>query len=432
MAATLGSTDDPKDLVPGEAGKIGEIETDLNKWADTFEKIGDGLRDVRIRDWVGQASDAFWPTLAKEKTNWYYASDAMSGAAKAAHGYATTLTWAQGQAATAIAKWKAGDHEGAEQVLTSARKQLKEEADKLTKKLHDLAGDAKHAPSWLAGIRSGVDAKKWAEDHGVGKSAIAPEAWAREKKSWFGTADNPRHREREWGKGEDGSWYLRDKTAAEPGADDDATPGKKAEWSIKLAEWSGKASVWSAGIDGDGKWGDTKYKYEAGVQTLGVDGSVGASVTNGQFQAGVSGSAYLAQASASGSVEYGVVGAGAEGKAFVGADAGVKLSAGKDGVHAGAEAFAGAKATGSASADVAGIGAGVNGEAWAGVGAEAHADIGMKDGKFTLGGDVGVGLGVGGKVGFNVTVDPGKLGDALSDGADAVGDAWDSTVGSWL
>ncbi|MFF1689407.1 MULTISPECIES: hypothetical protein [unclassified Streptomyces] len=74
----------------------------------------------------------------------------------------------------------------------------------------------------------------------------------------------------------------------------------------------------------------------------------------------------------------------------------------------------------------------MNGEAWAGVGAEAHADLGMKDGKFTIGGDVGVGLGLGGKAGFNVTVDTGKLTGALGDGADAVGDAWDSTVGSWL
>ncbi|NEB75058.1 hypothetical protein G3I40_07400 [Streptomyces sp. SID14478] len=431
MGATLGSTDDPKDLIPGEAGKLGDIETELNKWADKFEKIGDGLRALRIKGWVGQASDAFWPTLGKEKTNWYYAGDAMSGAAKAVYAYATTLTWAQGQATTAIANWKKGDHEGAEHLLSGARKQLKEEAEKLTKKLHGLAGDAKDAPSWLVGIRSGVDTKKWAEDHGVGKSAIAPEAWAKEKKSWFGTDDNPRHREQEWGKGEDGSWYLRDKSAA--GTDEEPGPGgRKGEWSIKLAEWSGKASVWSDGIDGDGKWGDTKYKYAAGVQTLGVDGSIGASVTNGQFQAGVSGSAYLAQASAEGGLEYGYVGAQGEAKAFVGADAGAKLSAGKDGVHAGAEAFAGAKATGSASADVAGVGAGVNGEAWAGVGAEAHADMGMKDGKFTIGGDVGAGLGVGGKVGFNVTVDPGKLADALGDGADAAGDAWDSTVGSWL
>ncbi|MET7927263.1 putative T7SS-secreted protein [Streptomyces sp. NPDC005349] len=105
MAATLGSTDDPKDLIPGEAGKLGEIETAFNGWSDKFEKIGDGLRDLRIKGWVGQASEAFWPTLGKEKTNWYFASDAMSGASKAVHSYSSVLTWAQGQAGTAIDKW---------------------------------------------------------------------------------------------------------------------------------------------------------------------------------------------------------------------------------------------------------------------------------------------------------------------------------------
>ena len=105
------------------------------------------------------------------------------------------------------------------------------------------------------------------------------------------------------------------------------------------------------------------------------------------------------------------------------------MSAGKDGLHAGAEAFAGAKATGSGSGDVAGIGAGVTGEAWAGVGAEANVDLGMKDGKFTIGGELGAGLGVGGKVGVNITVDPGKMVDTIGDAAD---DAWDHTVGSWF
>jgi hypothetical protein len=432
MAASLGSTSDPKELVPGDAGKLGELETSLNNWSDKFDKIGDGLRDVRIKGWVGQASDAFWPTLGKEKTNWYFAGDALSGAAKAVHSYSSTLTWAQGQAGTAIDKWKGGDHEGAEHLLSTARKQLKEEAEKLAKKLNDLAGSASDSPDWLVAVRSGVDAKKWAEDHGVAKSAISPTAWTKENKKWVtDEASHWRRREQEFGKDADGNWYLRNKSAQ--GEDGDpATPGKKADWNIKLAEWTGQASVWSTGVSGEGSAGGFDGKYAANVSTLGVDGSVGASVANGQLQAGASGTAYLAQASANGSVEYGVAALQGEGKAFVGADASVKASVGKDGVHAGAEAFAGAKATGSVSADVAGVGAGVTGEAWAGVGAEANVDLGMKDGKFTVGGELGAGLGVGGKVGVNITVDPGKLTDALGDGADAVGDAWDSTVGSWL
>lgn len=66
------------------------------------------------------------------------------------------------------------------------------------------------------------------------------------------------------------------------------------------------------------------------------------------------------------------------------------------------------------------------------MGASANADLGMKDGKFTIGGELGVGLGVGGKVSFDVTVDPHKMVDSVGDAADWVGDTWDDTVGSWL
>ena len=429
MAASLGSTNDPKDLIPGDAGKLGTLETELNKWSKTFDGIGNGLRDLRIKGWVGQASDAFWPTLDKEKTNWYFASDAMSEAAKAVYSYTSTLTWAQGQAGTAIDEWKAGDHEAAEHLLSTARKQLKEQAETLTKKLNDLAGSAKDSPDWLVAVRSGVDAKKWADEHGVAKSAISPTAWAKEGEKWkTDEASHWRRRQKEWGKDADGNWYLRNKP--ETGEDGDAaTPGKKADWNIKLAEWSGNASVWSDGVSGQGKAGDFTGKYAAKVSALGVDGSVGASVANGQLQAGASGIAYLAQASANGSVEYGVAALQGEAKAFAGAEASAKVGFGKDGLHAGAEAFAGAKATGSVSADVAGVGAGVTGEAWAGVGAEANVDLGMKDGKFTIGGELGAGLGVGGKVGGNITVDPGKMVDSIGSAAD---DAWDHTVGSWF
>ncbi|GAA2291175.1 hypothetical protein GCM10010234_35350 [Streptomyces hawaiiensis] len=429
MAASLGSTNDPKELIPGDAGKLGSLETSLNKWSTTFDGIGDGLRDLRIKGWVGQASDAFWPTLGKEKTNWYSASDAMSGAAKAVHSYTSTLTWAQGQAGTAIDKWKAGDHEAAEHLLGTARKQLKEEADKLAKKVNDLAGSASDSPDWLVAVRSGVDAKKWAEEHGVAKAAISPTAWAKESKKWVtDEASHWRRREKEFGKDADSNWYLRNK-AAQGEDGDPTTTGPKADWSIKLAEWSGKASVWSDGVSGEGKWAGFTGKYAVTGSALGVDGSVGASIANGQMQAGASGTAYLGQASATGSVEYGPAALQGEAKAFAGADASAKVSAGKEGLHAGAEAFAGAKATGSASADVAGVGAGVTGEAWAGVGAEANVDLGTKDGKFTVGGELGAGLGVGGKAGVTITVDPAKMVDTIGDAAD---DAWDHTLGSWF
>lgn len=433
MAAALGETSDPKELIPGDAEKLGELATALTNWSDRFDGIGDGLHGLRIPGWTGQASDTFWPTLSKEKTNWYLAADAMSGAAATVTSYSSTLSWAQQQAATAITQWESGQHDSAEEVLRSARQQLEHEAEILAKKLDDLAGGASDSPDWLSKAREEADAaaESWASKHGVGKTAVSPTAWAWEKTKWR-EGENSRwsRTQKEWGKDADGNWYVRDKPASEDGTG--STPGNKAEVKIKLAEWTDSGSVWSDGDDWKGSAGGINFKGAAGVSTLGYDGSVGASIAQGQLQAGASGSAYLAQASISGSAEYGVAAVQGEGKAFVGADGSAKASVGKDGVHLGAEAFAGAKATGSVSADVAGVGAGVGGEAWAGAGASASADVGMQDGKFTIGGEAGIGLGVGGKVSVDITIDPNKMVDSVDDVADAVGDTWDSTVGSWF
>ncbi|MCZ9337422.1 hypothetical protein NGM37_06465, partial [Streptomyces sp. TRM76130] len=80
------------------------------------------------------------------------------------------------------------------------------------------------------------------------------------------------------------------------------------------------------------------------------------------------------------------------------------------------------KATVEGHASIAGVGVGGSAEAWAGAGAEAHFDAGMKDGKFVIGGDLGVGLGVGGKLGAQVEIDPGAITDAAGDAVDAIGD----------
>ncbi|MFE7357606.1 putative T7SS-secreted protein [Streptomyces sp. NPDC057543] len=430
MGAALGSTNDPKELIPGDVGKLTGLATTLTSWSEKFEGIANGLRDLKIPGWKGEASDAFWPTLSKEKANWHLASDAMSGAAAAVTSYSSTLGWAQQQASTAIEQWKAGQHDTAEETLKAARNQLKPETEKLVKKLGDLAGGAAGSPGWLADARDWVDARQWATDHGVGKTSQSRSIW--EDGKWREGDGRFRHRQKEWGKGEDGSWFIRDKSSD---SGDQDTSGNKANVNIKLAEWTGDASAWSFGTGpGETTVGGAKLKGQAGIDLLGVSGTAGASIKDGQLQAGLSGSAYLAQASAKGSAEYGIAAVQGEAKAYVGADASATVGVGKDGVHAGAEAFAGAKATGSVSADVGGVGAGVTGEAWAGVGASASADLGMKDGKFTIGGELGAGLGVGGKVSFDVTIDAGKMIDSVGDAADAVGSgaksAWDHTLGA--
>ncbi len=44
MAATLGSTTDPKELIPGDVGKLGNLETAVNSWSDNARLWGDFSR----------------------------------------------------------------------------------------------------------------------------------------------------------------------------------------------------------------------------------------------------------------------------------------------------------------------------------------------------------------------------------------------------
>jgi len=109
-------------------------------------------------------------------------------------------------------------------------------------------------------------------------------------------------------------------------------------------------------------------------------------------------------------------------RAFVGAKASADGTVGWTGAQGSAEAFIGARVEGNASAEVAGVTAGVHGEAWAGAGAQASGQFGMgDDGKFHVGASVGIGLGIGGKVGADFSVDPAAVVDTVQSVAGDVG-----------
>lgn len=95
------------------------------------------------------------------------------------------------------------------------------------------------------------------------------------------------------------------------------------------------------------------------------------------------------------------------GEALIGANAELEGSIGRDGVNAKAGAFAGGKVKVGGTAEFAGVGAGAEAEGWAGIGAEGELNLGKtQDGKWRIGGKLGLGLGLGGKVGGNITIDP--------------------------
>ncbi|RBM17132.1 hypothetical protein DI005_22835 [Prauserella sp. PE36] len=152
--------------------------------------------------------------------------------------------------------------------------------------------------------------------------------------------------------------------------------------------------------------------------SAGAEGNVDAFGAQGNAEAFVG-----ARAEAAGELNLGPhAGVSASGEAMAGAEASARGSVGLSGAEVSGEAFAGARASGEVGAEVAGVGAGVNGEAWAGVGVEGSAQFGMgDDGQFHVGASAGAAFGVGGRVGFDVTIDPGGVAEAVNEAAGAVG-----------
>jgi hypothetical protein len=234
--------------------------------------------------------------------------------------------------------------------------------------------------------------------------------------------------------------------AAEQKAQQEKGAGSKADgW---VAEGEAEASGLGAGTSvsgpdiGAGKLGEAEAHADLGRA------SAEGSLTNGPMQLAGAGEAYAGakvsaaggitgegikgevgamaggQASANGRADLGPVGVYGRAEGMVGAEAGAHAGVGVDGVQLGGEAFAGAKGSVAGGADIGGIGVGATAEGWAGPGAEASLNF-SKDanGAWHFAPKVGVSPIIGGAVGFEVTVDPGKIADTASDAADAVGDA---------
>ncbi|MDX3846394.1 hypothetical protein [Streptomyces europaeiscabiei] len=190
----------------------------------------------------------------------------------------------------------------------------------------------------------------------------------------------------------------------------------------KLAEAEAHADLGRASAEGSLTNSPFKLAGEAEA-FVGAKASAAGIVTN-EGISGQAGAFAGAEASAKGTADVGPVGVYGRAEAKAGYEAGVNAGLGIEGANAGAEAFAGAKASVAEGADIGGIGAGGTVEGWAGVGAETEATLGKgTDGKWQIGAKAGAAVGLGGAVGFEVTVDPGKVSDTASDAVDALGDA---------
>lgn len=135
-----------------------------------------------------------------------------------------------------------------------------------------------------------------------------------------------------------------------------------------------------------------------------------------------------AKASAQGKLELShYAGYLAKAEAFVGARAGVNADISKTGIHVGGEAFAGGKITGKVGGDVAGIGINATAEGWAGAGAGAGFDVGFENGTFEVQANAGLAWGLGGKGGFELSIDTNDVAATATDAAKFVGDATAAT-----
>ena len=433
--AELGQTDDPKALIPGEPEAVTGVADDLRARARTMEDVAAGLSGVRIPDWEGPASSAFWDEFTPEAANWRLGRDAMNTAARALDGHASSLGWAQGQAAEAIALWEQGEQAtrqamgsgmpfgqpfgaqplGAQpstlgltdpgaalrrqaiDVLERAREQLRKAGDTQASAIEQLAGKADGAPTWLTGPAQVVQTK--------GPQKVAVDI--KQTESWLEKGERQQS---------EGSRFAR---YGQWGHEFDRRQGPGVNATVVGAKAEG--SLFSSTAVGATQFGDVTLGGQAEAKALGAEASANAGISRDGINAQAKVNAYLAQVGVEGSAHYGPAEVGGSAQGFVGAEAGAHGSVGLDGVRVGADAFAGAKAVGELHGDIGGLGAGATGEAWAGAGAEANATFGKnEDGGWTIGAEAGAGLGVGGKVGFEVTVDPGELKDSVVDAAGAL------------
>ncbi|MFC4128667.1 putative T7SS-secreted protein [Nocardia rhizosphaerae] len=107
----LGETEDPKELIRGDVGKINEVTEHLGTIGTAIDQTGDALRKIDTADWTGDAATAFDEEFAKQPKLWWDGADAMGKAKAALDAWSHEVTAAQTKAQEAIAKWQQADQE---------------------------------------------------------------------------------------------------------------------------------------------------------------------------------------------------------------------------------------------------------------------------------------------------------------------------------
>ncbi|HVW42246.1 MAG TPA: hypothetical protein VHC18_12930 [Amycolatopsis sp.] len=443
MAGELGQTTNPKDLIPGEPEQITSDLRDLVGNIDKIGTTGDGLKGVDVGGWIGQGANAFLDAFTPEPPRWLNTVELIGQGGQSLADFGDTLTWAQSEAQRAIEMYtqaQAASRTAAEQYNAQAT-QASAAGQPMTPFQDPGAGLAQEAQTVLSNARDklatvggsvaeafgmkpdgeGGYSKDVGKGYEFGADSRKKTKWDPEKGEWVdpgGWQSNGRSKSYsgKWGD-EQSDGMMHDKIG-------DTLKALGFDIGEKTYEASAGVSLLDGKLEGDFKSGDWSGSGKLEGSVLGADAGASATVSAMGVSGQANAEAYLAKGSAEGEVKWGDhAGVSGSGEAMIGAEASAEGSVGWTGAQGSAEAFAGARAEGEASAEVAGVSAGVHGEAWAGVGAEASGQFGMgDDGKFHIGASAGVALGVGGKLGFDIAVDPGEVVDTVKDVADDVGD----------
>jgi RHS repeat-associated protein len=104
----LGQSEEPDELLHGDAGKIREAVLHLAKLAMAFDAGHTGLSHLDPGDWDGFGADAFRKMFKAQPAKWAHAATACAEAGLALENYAETVDWAKGQAKEAVRLWKQG------------------------------------------------------------------------------------------------------------------------------------------------------------------------------------------------------------------------------------------------------------------------------------------------------------------------------------
>ncbi|MDT7746347.1 MAG: hypothetical protein QOD96_9 [Pseudonocardiales bacterium] len=407
--AELGRTADPRALIPGAPEVIEADAHALIAHGQRTEQVGHGLKRVDVGNWAGAAGTGFADTWSKEPPKWLKVADSIGATTSAMTTYAGTLRWAQDQAGGAIQLWNQG-------AAATTRAYVEYQTVSADAAARNVAvtpfvdpGDRyrQQATELLARARQQLKAAGDQAARAIGGTSVGtPGAGLRSGGTLNSLVDAVT----------DGWTAHGQVTRSKPNAGASAAVAQGG----KLAELKAYAQLGGATWTGSVRNGNLALSGTGGFE-IGTQAAAAASFGNDGLAAKAEVSA-AARASVEGHADYGQVGiyGRAEGSAGVDASAGIK--AGKDGVSASVGAFAGLKAEAAGGAEVGGIAAGATAEGWVGVGAEAKFGFEQgEDGKFHLGAKAGAALGVGGEVGFEVTVDPEKVEQTARDAADALG-----------